>query len=353
MSLKVDILKAFIEKRPDVVAGMRSCDHGEEGSLNPYHLEGDVWTHTMLTYNQANDDFTELIMALCHDIGKIYTRRFNENGNGKVSFYGHSDASVQPTIDFLCYLLNIGMLSKYSVNYFIEHCLNPIGNHIIYYQNYDKLAHFSNDNAINRYYLNKMAKMDGEGSICKAEKIEQADEIPQKHFEPINFDPYKKTIIIYSGVPGSGKDYLAEMSGAKIISFDNIRLDVYGKYNTDDMTEIVRYDKSFKYCNDNNIDLMKLLIREVNDAFETTNIVAICNTSLTRKSRRAIINSFGSKYNFIVRQVFAPSDVIIQRNSSRDYRFVSMDVIIRMMRNINVVSHFEPGICKIEYILNV
>jgi tRNA uridine 5-carbamoylmethylation protein Kti12 len=93
--------------------------------------------------------------------------------------------------------------------------------------------------------------------------------------------------------------------------------------------------------------------RDARKILQKGNNVNICNTSLTRKARRGIINSIGVKYNYVVKQVFAPTDVIMERNQKRMNHNVPVSAIHRMMDHMTVCTHFEPHINEIEYILNV
>jgi len=362
MDYKIEILKAFLENET-LVQSMKDCDHGYENNHNPYHLEGSVWTHTMLVYNQVNNnDPFLLIMALCHDIGKVISRDVKENG--KVTFYGHADKSVQPTVDFIKYLTDKEIITYEQAVYFIKKCLPMMANHMIYYQNIEKFDSFtySNDNTthIFKYYLEKMAEMDTKGSISKSEKVNNKKE--NTIYEPFNVREKNnklKNIIIWSGVPASGKDYIASKNGYPIISFDDIRIEIF-KNNTkngtiDDLSDSKIYDLAFKFASDNNINLTKHLIRCVKGlASEGIENINICNTSLTRKSRRVIMNSLNKKeYNFYIKQIFSPRSSIITRNTMRKSKNVPMSAMNRMFNNINIATYFERDVCDIEYIYNV
>jgi predicted kinase len=356
MSLKTDILRAFLDNRT-LCDAMKNCDHGNPdiGGINDYHLCGSIFTHTMLVYNVA-DPFEpiELIMALCHDIGKVATRKVKEDG--KVTFYGHADASIQPTIDFVTYLHEKGIITDFEVDTFIKWGLPAIANHMVYYQNLEKKYHFAGDNPMLKHYLNRMAEMDSIGSICKDAKVKgKLASVEYKPYIPNQWDDKKPTVPIWTGLPGSGKDYLAEKTGNPILSFDDIRIKEYcdNNFGWQVLTEDSMYAKSFIYCNENKVDLMKLLKRDAQVLLDNGQDINICNTSLTRKSRRAIINTIGTRYNYVVNQVFVPTEVVFERNANRDSKVVPVDVINRMMNNMTVATHFEPHINEINYILNV
>ena len=61
---------------------MQECSYHYNGSVNSHHLEGDVWSHTIMTYKKAHDiNASDIIkyVALLHDIGRVYVRREDED----------------------------------------------------------------------------------------------------------------------------------------------------------------------------------------------------------------------------------------------------------------------------------
>lgn len=353
MNYKTEILKAFLDNKK-LVTSMNNCSHHSEDHLNPYHLEGSVWTHTMMVYNNANENNPlELVMALCHDIGKVLTRKYNPKTN-KVSFFGHAEASIQIAIDFIEYLFIDGILDRSYVKDIINFVLLPIANHTLFYQNPDKISELCNFDDGIMTFLERMAYLDATGSISKANKIKDNIVYNKEGKKKTNENLPKVTIWI--GVPGSGKDFLAEKeckeNGGVIFSFDNIREKVYNDISGLEKKEL--YEKAFNYCNDHKVDLMKMLKDEIFDAVKNgVTDIHICNTSLTRKSRRAIINTLGKKFTYSCKQLFVPLHLVTKRNNERDSKYVSPSVINDMMTRMTVVTHFEDNIDKIEYIYNV
>jgi tRNA nucleotidyltransferase (CCA-adding enzyme) len=72
-----------------------------------WHPEGDVWIHTMLVIDRAVAEITDLdppraltvmLAALCHDLGKPPTTRFED---GRWRSRGHEEAGVAPTESLL------------------------------------------------------------------------------------------------------------------------------------------------------------------------------------------------------------------------------------------------------------
>ena len=136
MSRRSEIYKMFIQNDA-LVDEMKNCLHGNNDILNPYHMESSVWCHTLMVFANADpNNIIEMIMALCHDIGKVLTREIKDDG--KVTFYGHSDASIQPTIDFIDRLYVNDVISIDELYEFINYGLPAMSNHMLYYQNIHK-----------------------------------------------------------------------------------------------------------------------------------------------------------------------------------------------------------------------
>ena len=350
--MKIKILKSFLENK-ELVQAMKNCDHGYCNNPNPYHLEGDVWTHTMLVYNNAYTyDFGSLIMALCHDIGKVISRKEN-NEKQKTSFYGHAEKSIQPTIDFICKLKKEKILTDRNVKSFIKYCLPMMSNHMLYYQNRHKKDYFiyNDDKDITfqlEYYLDDITRCDSDGSICKFPS--RGEECSYKEeFIPKPFNPDLPTINIWVGLPYSGKDYLAEKTGYPIISYDQIRIKLYKENHLNWKNESNLYNKAWLYCRDK--DLNRYLLKELRDI--NARIMNICNTSLTRKARRSLINCINpKKYNINIKHVFCPTEVLFKRIKYRPEQIIPSNIINDMMGRMTIATHFEKNINDIDYIFN-
>ena len=105
-----NLVKWFQLKYPKIVKSMKDANHHySKEELNPYHLESDVFTHTMMVVLEASknkgsmDDSIYnqvLICALLHDIGKPMARRENHEKK-RVNFYSHEPLSAFLAIDIL------------------------------------------------------------------------------------------------------------------------------------------------------------------------------------------------------------------------------------------------------------
>ena len=99
-----------------------------------WHPEGDVWVHTLMVADEARKRLDGLdhpravvmmLSALCHDMGKPLTTRFED---GRIRSKGHEEAGVPPATAFLD-RLNIHTIGGYDVRHtvlgIVAHHLKP------------------------------------------------------------------------------------------------------------------------------------------------------------------------------------------------------------------------------------
>jgi len=94
--IKEMIIHKFIKNNIDLVREMANCQHE-----SPYHLEGDVWTHTLMVLASLPEDAcVELIWAaLLHDTGKPIAK--TKQPDGRYTFKNHEGFSTQIAVDVL------------------------------------------------------------------------------------------------------------------------------------------------------------------------------------------------------------------------------------------------------------
>lgn len=93
---------------------------------NPaYHLEGDVWTHTMMVLDaaaalrdRAVRPYPFMLSALCHDFGKAVTT-FEKDG--VIHSYGHETAGIKIAGAFLSRIVGEKSVSSYVKNMVLTH----------------------------------------------------------------------------------------------------------------------------------------------------------------------------------------------------------------------------------------
>jgi predicted kinase len=336
------LLNDFFIWNPDLVEKMINCSHHSinHNYTSPHHLEDSVFNHTLFVLNKAIEinkieNCIELeIAALCHDIGKVYTRFWNIDNN-KICFYGHEIYSIEHAIKF-CNFLN----EKYK-NYKIksQFCNSFCSTELVVYlvaNHMKKVNKFTYLNDWVRYLL-LFQNCDNLGRICDDKNTEMNDNMLETL--PINLDTETNPdFLIMSGIPGSGKDTWARSLRYKILSYDDIRIELYKKATGD-----TYYQNAWNWCNENKIDLNKYLIEKIK---ENRYNVAICNTNLTVKARRKMMNliksvwkdcTIGSVY------LWVNEDVAIERDLKRKDidKSVGDRVINKFFKRQSLPCHYE------------
>jgi len=103
----IELLIWFQTNYPELKKALMESDHNfDDTETNPYHIEGDCWSHTMLVCKIAQlEGYDRVIQvsALLHDIGKPNSRTVNPKNN-HVQFFNHEEISAQmaePLVDDL------------------------------------------------------------------------------------------------------------------------------------------------------------------------------------------------------------------------------------------------------------
>lgn len=103
----IEFLEWFQINYPYLKKSLQECQHNfDDRDTNPYHIEGDCWSHTMMVCKIAelrSYDKVVQVSALLHDIGKPQSRKINPKNN-HVQFFGHEELSAniaKPLVDDL------------------------------------------------------------------------------------------------------------------------------------------------------------------------------------------------------------------------------------------------------------
>ena len=77
----VEFIKWFSINYPEIKHSLLKCNHNfDDRETNPYHIEGDCWSHTMMVCKIAEiKNFSRIVQvaALLHDIAKPLCRTIN------------------------------------------------------------------------------------------------------------------------------------------------------------------------------------------------------------------------------------------------------------------------------------
>jgi len=372
-TLHSQIFESFITNLPDMVYAMKSCDHGLNiHKPNPYHLEGDVWTHTCIAYQSLlyMEEFHQLdtyqqILAclgvLCHDLGKPYVKKVNDVG--RCRFTGHEKRSVVETINIVDYLESVHMFNSLQIYQLLcivsahsEYWLRDSMQDVFPLLNYDEYI-------LDVYKLVAMADQNGQIKSVASGFNEGKKSIFDFEFDLTipEFNGYddKPTVYVFTGAPACGKDTFInsmEETNIKIVSYDELRIRLYSAANDiEGMSSNDLYSNAWKWCNDTKVNLDNYMYPEIGDMLKNGWNVAISNTNMTIKGRKKIfqrINELG-EYNIVVVFIYSDEYDLIERDTYRKDKdkSVGAHVIHRMYNNLEVPTLAE-GFINIIPILN-
>jgi len=161
------LIEWFQLNYPKIQKEMARCNHNEnKNSLNPYHLETDCWSHTMLVCKIAeisNYHKVVLIAALLHDIGKPKARRVNPKNN-HVQFFGHEKLSARYSKDILSHMCKDKMITNRELDEIKELILN----HSLFHQEVSELKLIDNFKDKKQLYIHlvQLSRCDSLGRFC-------------------------------------------------------------------------------------------------------------------------------------------------------------------------------------------
>ncbi len=362
MKTMTELISFFQLEYPDHVAHMKECNHhltnlddddvpktvllpGAEyhpSNLNPFHIESDVFTHTMMVCKQAEKAPYEVrIAALLHDIGKPSTRKVNPK-NGRVSFFNHDAVSAFMALEIMN-REELGLSKSMKTRIF-----NMIALHTqVYKLTPEQLVAMKDPLLL--MGLIALGKADHAGRFhTKGEAV-----IPD--FKDLPFVPYedeptaKKEVTILCGLPASGKStYIKELEDShSIVSRDECLMTLASqKFQAKEFT----YNEAWEKVDQKEVD--KLLQLRFNNAKKYSDLglnTIIDMTHMSKKSRRKSLSHFGSDY-YKKCVVFLPDmPTLLLRNEKRCGKIIGRDVIEKMMRSFYPPTYEEFD--EIEYII--
>jgi len=292
-----EIIEIFIDNHKHIWNAMKSTEHGYLNKFtNPHHLEGSVWTHTMMVLKKAEDyEYDNLIKlaCLCHDIGKVYLyediedkniRRFT-NHEAVSTFYAREVLKTFQEKYFLHitevqYILSLVSQHGSLYNFFVDGRI-PQTNHF-------KIADRFDSNTFSG--LIKLYKCDHEGRFYNEKSLN--DKSVYNDFEDILtimeinehksiIRKYKANLIILIGLPRSGKStWVSEQNFLQetiIISRDDLVMK-YGIGNS--YTE-----KRKSLTDEQQLKIDKEIQSNFNLAVKNSKDIVVDMTNMSKKSR--------------------------------------------------------------------
>lgn len=330
-----ELLRLFHSKYPSIVKAMRGSDHAlSSDNLNKYHLEGNIWEHTMLVLHEAvrrGYDYETQLACILHDIGKPLARSINEEKQ-KVTFYSHESFSV---------FLSLQIMEDLKLTHDVrERLVKVIGLHTeVFKQPLQSLYELIG--AEKTYYqLMKLATCDHAGRFAdEQDKIDYELYLPKEKEWTTEYEPKKKTVTLLVGLPYSGKSTLIASKRSFDASF------IVSRDNLIDLSNGSNYNEKW-YNSD-----QKAIDSELQKWFgysKKFNNVVVDMTHMSAKSRRRTLSHFGKEWQKNCIVLLPTLEEIEKRKASRPKKVIDDSVIESMIKSFRPPCLGE-GFDNIEY----
>jgi len=344
----------FQQNYPEMCEALHESNHHHSmQELNPYHLEGDCWAHTMMVCKIAELEKygkNVQIASLLHDIGKPVCREINPKNN-HVSFFGHEGMSAYMALEVLYKLYDEKEILKKEIGKIFA----LIALHATLY----KTKSFSEIGQKFKYdktlYLDLLAlnHCDEHGrytSIPNSDKqrkerlLSLAENLSDTPCEQIDSKPWVELLV---GVSNSGKSsYCKEHYGEDftgvVISRDTLVIEI-GKGST--------YNECWKSLSEIEHAKIDALIEEtfINAVQQGKNIV-VDMMNISRKSRMRWLEPAKDAYVKKARVFLTPlSDIKVRNKKQSAIKYLEVSIIEQMVRRFEYPLYDEVDSIEIEF----
>ena len=356
-----DIVKTF-KTTYEYVANEMQISHNDAstGIYSDWHLEGSVYTHTMMVLSHMQglvDQLPErkkelLIAALLHDVGKIGVRELVEEKQ-KFTFYGHANMSTFFATTMI-QALDPTLTDEQKV--FI---LRVINYHQIFFQLTDELS----DKGYNRFKekfnttagfelikaLKILRTADFAGRIARFDDGTNTQRLKQLCVElgalepslPVR-DKNAPTAVIMVGVPCSGKSTYA----AKYYpTYTNISRDAQVmKHAEEGMT----YSEAWKVADHAEVDIR--CAAELSATIVLRYDLVIDKTNLTHKSRKNLVTRLtNAGYNTLLVVLLPSPQEVDKRTTARTEKCIPVHVVDNMILSFQMPFEDEG---EVKYVFS-
>ena len=325
----------FQQNYPELVSEMKEANHhltkkdkgqlltklGDISNLNIYHLESDVFTHTMMVCKVAqllnfNEDVQ--IAALLHDIGKPICREITDKG--RVSFFNHEPMSA---------FLSINILNDLKLsNERKRHIFELVALHTQAYKvKPEKLERLLTNNQKLAEDLMRLAECDHLGRFIDEDRCQHSFSPYELKTHSRASEEKSKEVVVMCGLPASGKStYVREnYSDYFVACRDDLITASYPE---------LTYNEAFKKVDQKEID------RLFNNLLKTCKMsdkVVIDKTHMSKKSRNRSLGMFGKDWKKTCVVLVPELEVIEERNKDREGKHIDGSVYERMIK-----SYYPP-----------
>ncbi len=332
-----DLVKDFQIKMPKLVREMKASDHHYSPvHINPYHIESDVWSHSMQVCLLADrfkvNDLVK-IAALLHDVGKPLSRE-KDDEKQKVHFIGHEGISCFKALDFLK-TLNLTDQEK-------VHIMELISYHTALYKMVKPEESVQMD--ILEKFIGKRKLVEDLISLTMCDALGRFTDKDTSHLEKLDkiilpsldlLEEKKEreilrpagSVTVLVGPPNAGKStwLKTNQKGATILSRDEVILEVSGLDN---------YDEAY-----HKVDMGKVdheFNRRIKEAAAKGGDYIFDMTSMSPKSRRRNFSAFSKNYKRKAVVFYTSYETLMERNEYRSKNLnktIPQRVMVDMMRS--------------------
>lgn len=318
------ILSFFREQFPDLVEALIACDHGHPSGLNPWHLEGSVYSHTLMVANGTHT-LSGFWSGLLHDIGKIETRKVveSEERGVRVRFLGHEGVSFFRSLPVL---KSAGLGPKA-----IQQIMTAIAVHGSFrdssFQDFMEKTSGFDDETLS--LIIELLQADASGRVSLTDKSWDYPDIEDilscRYDRPWEALQQDKELLLLVGLPGAGKSTFVKDNNLsethRIISRDDL-IEKLGKGRDypDKREYFIRNKRE-------NVKLQKAFKEEVIAAKASGENVVVDLTSLVKRDRASFVDF--AKAGYRIKAVIFAADIetCVSRNSNRKGKALDSGVI--------------------------
>lgn len=342
---KAGLIDMFIKNFPELYVQMKESEHGID-KFNPsqFHLEGDVWTHTMMVLGNTHSELG-CVAALLHDIGKPATRHVKEDKNRTV-FSNHEGYGF--------FMLN-DMLPVFNLTEDQERIVKTV-----------VALHGSYRSSDLNDFIEKTVGLDDDTLEVLVElltadsngRINFDSGIWEHSIEDVLYNGYRecvleqlqdemsrktKTVTFLIGLPGAGKStYMEQNDLGRVLSRDQL-IEDHGKGHT--------YEDKHAYFKiaRNEQELNVLFDKRNEELFSGDTNVVVDMTNVRESLRNKNLRKYRSRGFKTKAVVFSTSiNECVERNKGRDGKTIPREVIDNMAQQFMFPLFGKGGFDEIE-----
>lgn len=355
-----------------LVKMMKEKSHNyDEFNLNPYHIEGDIHTHTMMVLRKAEEmecNKLVLIAALLHDIGKpdTFERKGKVNVYQKIkafftgekldtrkriSFFMHEPYSAYKSLGFMNRIPDLSKEDKIHIFKLIslhtdlfrlseKNMKKYVEKYMHQPQLVRDLISLGEADALGRIVDETVSPQ--KGAVAKMKEL-GAELVKRVDVEKVELEKKPEAIILI-GLPLSGKStYVKKINGYKVLSRDKKIMEVANSTN---------YNKAYKLADRKLVNTQ--FQEEIQSSIKSQENLVFDLTNMSRKRRKKLCNNLKqNKYKTTARVLLVDLEETEKRNkirSKKENKSISKKVIE------DFIKSFYPPLYddfdEIEYILN-